>query len=58
MHCNPAPPHPPPGEVYNAICWGPPHIKGVSAGYVSLAVLVMALFIIYWIQWRYGSMNL
>lgn len=42
VHCNPAPPHPPPGEVYNAICFGQPYIDGVPVGYAVLAAIVIA----------------
>lgn len=44
VHCNPAPPHPPPGEVYNVICMGRPYVEGYPMGYVVVGVyLVLAI---------------
>lgn len=45
MHCNPAPPHPPPGEVYNVICLGRPYIDGVPVGYIVWGLIIVLLFI-------------
>lgn len=45
MHCNPAPPHPPAGEVYNVICLGRPYIDGYPAGYAMYAGLVALVLV-------------
>lgn len=41
VHCNPAPPHPPPGEIYNVICLGQPYGDGFPVGYAILATLLL-----------------
>lgn len=49
VHCNPAPPHPPPGEIYNVICVGRPYIDGFPVGYVMYTVLFLIpmLYLLY-----------
>jgi hypothetical protein len=46
VHCNPAPPHPHPGTVSNAICLGPFGDLVVAA----VTVVLFVLFVIWSIQ--------
>lgn len=55
VHCNPAPPHPPPGEIYNVICMGRPYIDGFPAGYVIVPGLLVGILVTTWLVGRYGD---
>lgn len=52
VHCNPAPPHPPTGEVYNVVCFGPPYVNGVPVGYALLGAAAIALLLSFWLGHR------
>lgn len=50
VHCNPAPPHPPPGEIYNVICLGRPYIDGHPVGLYVFGSLFLIAFTYAYIQ--------
>jgi len=49
VHCNPAPPHPPPGELYSVVCLGRPYINGFPVGYAVYAVIMIMVLLIWWL---------
>jgi len=57
VHCNPAPPHPPPGELYEAVCIGRPYINGVPVGYVVLGTLTLIFVYSIWRQSRNADVD-
>lgn len=50
VHCNPAPPHPPPGEFYNVICLGRPYVDGLPVGYFVIAFVLALIIFLHWLH--------
>lgn len=50
MHCNPAPPHPPAGEVFNAVC---PPLGSWPASVLGFVTLFVVIGGIIWLFGRH-----
>jgi len=55
VHCNPAPPNPPSGEISNVICIGKPYINGHPVGLYVLATVAVILCIT--MLWMYRTQS-